>query len=53
MCIATIRYKAYRLFKRLTLGSRFGGPLGGNVCRTLEECGEFMIFHTIHPFPPS
>lgn len=32
-----IRYKAYRLSKRLTLGSAYGGPLGMNVCRSLEE----------------
>ena len=34
---ALIQYKAYRLFKRLTLGSVCGGPLGANVCRSLEE----------------
>lgn len=32
-----IRYKAYRFFKRLTLGATCGGPLGANVCRSLEE----------------
>lgn len=37
MDIASIRYKTYRLFKRLTLGPVWGGPLGTGVCRTLEE----------------
>ena len=32
-----IRYKAYRLSKQLTLGRVYGGPLGMNVCRSLEE----------------
>ena len=37
MNAALFRYKAYRLFKRLALGPAFGGPLGSNVCRTIEE----------------
>jgi hypothetical protein len=35
--ISSLRYKAYRLTKRIFLGSLGGGALGTNICRSLEE----------------
>ncbi len=37
MNLATLRYKAYRLTKKLALGPSLGGPLGSGICRTMEE----------------